>query len=392
MKTVLLVAELGAGLGHVAPLLLVGERIHRNWSGRRPVRVLLVTADPAAAKAAFPESPVRVVAAPQATPKLRLASHTASYGDILTLLGYGQQSLLAPAVAAWDDLFALLKPDLLVADHSPTACLAARGAIPVIAIGSGYTLPPDNMPLFPSLLRGVSPPMAQTQILASANAVLTERGRPPLARLPEIFVAEQRAVFTLPMLDPYGPLRREPLLGTYHGGLAPMPPPDKPRIFVYAGADPERMDAMVQVLGRVNVPVSAYFGAREFAAARFLQNRGGEIHVSLPAIADVLAGASLVLSHGGAGLANAALTAGRPQIVLPIHAESRLTAGRIEALGTGLYLEKDIDERLGEAVETVLGDDSYRVRAEALAGKIASMGLPEDPVGRVVQGAIDLLR
>ncbi|MEM9277464.1 MAG: hypothetical protein AAGA76_02705, partial [Pseudomonadota bacterium] len=161
---------------------------------------------------------------------------------------------------AWDDLINLTKPDLIVADHSPSICLAARSRIPIIQTGTGFTLPPVSLPQFPSLLRESAAPTIQKQILLAINEILEERNSKLCKRLPELLDTEYRAIFSLPHLDPYSGIRKEDLLGSYHKGLVPSVPPKKSKVFVYAGSGMRDLDTIVQSISDSDVEVEAYFG------------------------------------------------------------------------------------------------------------------------------------
>lgn len=61
---------------------------------------------------------------------------------MLLNLGYRHVDELQASVRAWKNLFAMLQPDLLVCDHSPTALLVARGMpIPKFAIAPQPVIP-----------------------------------------------------------------------------------------------------------------------------------------------------------------------------------------------------------------------------------------------------------
>ena len=57
----------------------------------------------------------------------------------------------------------------MIADFAPLAALAARGRIPLVHIGNGYTLPPHEMPRFPLLHRYSPPVWYEEQTLATIN-------------------------------------------------------------------------------------------------------------------------------------------------------------------------------------------------------------------------------
>jgi UDP:flavonoid glycosyltransferase YjiC (YdhE family) len=67
-----------------------------------------------------------------------------------------------------------------------------------------------------------------------------------------------------------------------------------------------------------------------------LRAAGVEVLDTLPALAEVLAGASVVVSHANTGLAQAALLTGRPQLVFPQQLEQLLNMQLLQRLGVAL--------------------------------------------------------
>jgi zeaxanthin glucosyltransferase len=91
-----------------------------------------------------------------------------------------------------------------------------------------------------------------------------------------------------------------------------------------------------------------------------------------PAVLPRCAGALL---HGGFNTVLDALAAKVPMAVAPLAFEQPGTAARIARSGAGLALTGRLSRRrLSEALGHVLDEPSYRVRAQALAGEIASLG------------------
>ena len=83
--------------------------------------------------------------------------------------------------------------------------------------------------------------------------------------------------------------------------------------------------------------------------------------------------ASLCITHAGLNTALEALSAGVPMVAIPITNDQPGVGARIAFTGTGQVIPlKELSVgRLREAVETVLSDDSYRERANALRAAIA---------------------
>ncbi|MEH6728473.1 MAG: nucleotide disphospho-sugar-binding domain-containing protein, partial [Hyphomicrobiales bacterium] len=106
---------------------------------------------------------------------------------------------------------------------------------------------------------------------------------------------------------------------------------------------------------------------------------------------DVLPAATAVMSHGGAGLTQAAMIVGRPQIILPIHFESEATAGRLESLGVGKGIRSANADDLKNAISAVLEVRRFGENAQALASKISDMKLPDSATRLVAQRVMEHL-
>src|SRR5438105_2513582 len=144
MATILFAWELGGGLGHMMQMVplaraLVG-RGHRVFAALR---------DLAAGETVFARTDVCYLQAPWAPPAAGGAAHavTANFAHLLENVGWGNQRALFAHACAWENLFALARPEVVVFDHSPTALLASRG-LPMrrVVIGSGFCVPPDRSP------------------------------------------------------------------------------------------------------------------------------------------------------------------------------------------------------------------------------------------------------
>lgn len=391
MKKILFVSELGAGLGHIAPLKAVADQVLAQRSDSAQYECVFSVKDCVGAHQAFTGAAFPMLPAPVSEPSQTAITRTSSYSEVLEQIGYLKKDRLTSTLSAWDDVLTLLKPDLIVADHSPSLCLAARGRIPVALIGSAHTMPPVNLPRYPSLRAGVAPAQYQEAMLRNINSVLTDRGQPTLSALPELLNTEKRFVFSLPQADPYAGLRNEELLGSYNEGLRRTDLPDEPHLFLYAGAVPEYLDPIIQAVSQTKAKISAYLGNTNTAAAQFLKLRGGHIYSKPPELSEILPTVTAVMSHGGAGLSQAALIVGRPQIIVPIHFESEATAGRLENLGVGKGIRSANVDDLKNAVSAVMEVRRFSENAQNVARTIADMNLPDSAMHLVAKGVLELL-
>jgi UDP:flavonoid glycosyltransferase YjiC (YdhE family) len=92
----------------------------------------------------------------------------------------------------------------------------------------------------------------------------------------------------------------------------------------------------------------------------------------------VLPHADVVVSHGGSGSTLAALAYGLPILFVPQGADQFENAAQVQALGAGLRLVPDeLDVTAARsALESLLGDGSYREHAHKVAEEIAAMPDP----------------
>lgn len=91
---------------------------------------------------------------------------------------------------------------------------------------------------------------------------------------------------------------------------------------------------------------------------------------------DVLPHASVVVGHGGFGTTMGALTAGVPQVVVPVFTTDQLiNAVHVAAAGAGVMLPEwsSVEDQLADAVATVSSDPQYRRSAEQIAKAIAAL-------------------
>ncbi len=136
MVKILFTWELGEGTGHTTPYIkLISQLEARGHQVSFALRSLHKAHDQ------FGGFKTKWYQAPLVLPRhVNVTMPINSYPKILHNNGYDNAGRLASMIAAWKNLYALIDPDLLVFDYSPTAMLAARGSrARRIAIGTGFT-------------------------------------------------------------------------------------------------------------------------------------------------------------------------------------------------------------------------------------------------------------
>ncbi|MGI5479974.1 macrolide family glycosyltransferase [Streptomyces lavendofoliae] len=115
-----------------------------------------------------------------------------------------------------------------------------------------------------------------------------------------------------------------------------------------------------------------------------------EVHASVPQL-DVLAAASVFVTHGGMGSIMEALHHGVPLVAVPQMAEQRVNAGRIERLALGVHLPRETVSggSLREAVARAAADPGIAAGVAAMRAEIRGAGgaaAAADTVERVLSG------
>src|SRR3954470_10726856 len=119
MSKILFSWEGGANLGHVDRMLGVAAILRDR--GHVPVFALR---DVSRTFTRVVSLGYQVVQAPTLSPR---SARMNNYAGILATVGWAEAEVLAGLISAWRELFKLVGPDMLMADHSPTALLAWRG-------------------------------------------------------------------------------------------------------------------------------------------------------------------------------------------------------------------------------------------------------------------------
>jgi UDP:flavonoid glycosyltransferase YjiC (YdhE family) len=345
MARILLAWEMGANMGHIDRLLALARVLRTRGHDMFFVLRDLSRAHPRLVSEGF-----AIGQAPVWLPRLANPPRLNNYAAVLASAGWLDAQGLAGLVTAWRTWFDLLQPDLLVCDHAPTALLAARGrALPVWCVGTGFELPPTGEGFFPSFAAGnaqdrAACPLYDRTVLAPTNTALALLNEPLLARLTDIFAPAHKALTSLPELahyDGYGDEVRwaGPSYIADSGQPPAWPAGTSPRVFVYLDPGHAEFNDLMAALKAGGQRCLVYAkGLAPLAATRLA---GPQLRfVDAPLRLDqTLADADLAISHGGHGTVAAAALAGKPQLLLPNHAEQTMSARRLVAAGLALAAE-----------------------------------------------------
>jgi UDP:flavonoid glycosyltransferase YjiC (YdhE family) len=367
--------ELGAGFGHVAPMRVLAQHLRE----RGHQCVFAVSNLDAAARFLEPDLGTLLQAPIRLNAGARAVREQLSYASILHNSGFDDAAGLVARLRAWRALIEQNACDCVIADHAPTAILAARTlSLPTAVIGTGFTVPPPTSP-FPSFRHDLQIPtelLARNDdaVLGIANAALERLDAAPLPSLQAIFESCFPALFTYRELDHYACERPAPYLGVpdfSHGADVTWGERREPRIFAYLRPF-DSFHALLQTLHALPCQVLLRVSEVDPATlAKFV--RPGfvivdrEVHMRRAAET-----CDAFINYAAHGTVAEMLLAGKPGLLTPYTREQTLLAQRVSQLGATLTLSSPKDAVDASLITRLLEDPSLRSAAQTFATRYAS--------------------
>lgn len=383
MTTALLVWELGDGLGHVTRLIKIAERLTQ-----KNVRCLFVVRNIELAGKYVRDRGFEVIQSPIATiDPIRGPDGTqpATMTDILGSIGFAKPERLAVLVSAWETLLDLIAPDVVISDYAPTANLALFGGpVPNLVIGDGFTLQPPEMDRFPPFRRA-RPAFDDAEVLKVVARVQADRGRQSLDHLPQLFGGSAHEVVTLPELDPFRDQRRHLGIGPISATPDPVESEPSQDYFAYLSAGYRFTAKILNGLIASGRPGSVYLRDSSAEARDRLRGLGLNIHEDAQDMPEMAESSAVIIHHGGVGTAETVLALGRPQLVVPRHAEQWLNASSLGRLGVALAVrasEALTSEQVAAALVTARTRPDFAERSKSLSATLAER--PKDALDHVL--------
>lgn len=389
MTRVLCGWELGGGLGHLFRLAPIGAEL-----AKRGCRVSYAIPDVAHGEPYLCTSADQILPAPvcQAPRKAHPLSQT--YSQILLRSGYWHRDSLEKQLRGWLALFEVAQPDLLVAEHAPTALLAARKAgLARAAIGTGFSLPPLTAPL-PGLQPWFTIPdnylvEREQEFLGCVNPALKALGAPALTAAAEIFEGAERLLCALPELDHYGARADTrywgPVLYTAEDCEPPLPSAQRDNIFLYIKPAHRLFRQIVHLLKEMGLPTLAFAPGLDADEQRALQAKNFSVTLQPVNLKTVAARCRLMISHGGHNAGTFMLRAGVPLFICPMEVEQAVWAYRLRALGLADTVNFFNPERnLRDKIESALSENAALSPVRAFAAKYAALD-PGSQIAEIVE-------
>ncbi|NBZ86483.1 hypothetical protein [Stagnihabitans tardus] len=381
---VVLAWELGGNWGHVRRLRALGEALTAQGHSVHYVLQELGALRPLPRGAVLWPAPVWSGLLRHAA--LRGLGEPRRFGDVLANLGLQGSAMVEGLLLGWESLLSAIRPDVVVGDFAPSLMLAARGRMPRVAVGTGFTVPPTHLPGFPPFPGAETEPLvAEDALLTLVNRALERVGRPLLDHLPQMVQAEAALPAVFAELDPAGALRQDRLLTpSIPAEVLTATRPETPgaAVFAYLPAADLGADhlALVEALAR-RVPVTAVMPGLDATRGERLARAGVRLMQQALTWDRIAKGHSLVLCAGGMGTVSSALALGLPLAVLPHGFEQKLTARALDRAGLGALPGVSAEGLAGLILDETARGAALARAAEAAQGFRARM---TDPVAETV--------
>jgi UDP:flavonoid glycosyltransferase YjiC (YdhE family) len=383
-KTVLLGWEFGANLGHITVMEKYASAFSKNgWD------CVFALRDTSQAQTILGHSGFKWLQAPITVTGLGGLDSMINYADVLLHHGYASADSLLGLTRAWLTLCELVKPDLLLADSSPTMALVSRiTQIPLCHIGNGFSVPPavSPWPIFPGReKKAQSEPDRLIQIeqliLRHLNSVLQQFKQPALNQLADLYRQQQAFIYGLKALDHYdradnlvtyvlpeaAQLAKAPVHWPITLGPADKGPAPK-KVFVYLRTEFPGTLATLTALSALGTQVIAFIPDLSELQVKQLQSDTLLVSKQMVDVDAVLVDCDLVVCHGG-GLSESALRAGIALYLLPTFSEQRGRAQRVEQLGCGLWSPVSATTVHKTPLKRLLQEPQFRTNAKKFSEK-----------------------
>ena len=380
-RRALLTWELGDNFGHIAKLIKVGGVLRAAG-----VEVFVALQNLAGVAPLLDQLDATLLAAPYAKvkPPSDPKRPILTYADDLRPCGYDKPRELAALIRAWDGLYQLVQPDLLLVNSSPTALLAARPYTNMlkVAMGIGYEVPCLSEPMPPLRYWEKNNPEElqshERSVLNVINEAQTILGRDAVCSIADMLRTDMSFITAFPEFDHY-PNRVEGIYtGPFFvedGGLDVTWRPRRPeakRIFAYLSHGQD-LNAVVQALHKS--PHDVILVARRISednVKALKTNPHLQVFTDPVKIKQLTQGADVCLTHGGTGTFMQFLLQGVPQVIFPNHIEQLMVAKRMEEAGVGLIGTPQGDvHKVVTVIDRVLFEPQYTEKAGLWAQKHA---------------------
>lgn len=369
MARILLTWELGAAYGHLARLRALAQPLKaRGHECAFALRDMQSSYDAVGGLGDFYQAPIKQGRAE------RIIERQISYSSLLHNQGFEKPAELAGLLLGWQSIMRAHKTDMVYADHSPVAMIAAKTlGLPVCYVGTGFTLPPLQTP-FPSFRFESEVPESalmnhESSVLTVINKAMEIIKHPPFQDAQEIFRGQMPGLLSYEEMDHYAVPRPAPYLGiadSTFGEAPPWPEMRGPKVFAYLRPTPF-FEATLKALQTCRFPVLMRVSDVALEKLKPFLRKG--MIITTRAIDFTLAASECdaFVNYAAHGTTCEFLLGGKPGVLTPNHRERRMVARRATQMGAVEQVQEADAEKIGQALEKVIQEPAYRTAAQGFA-------------------------
>jgi UDP:flavonoid glycosyltransferase YjiC (YdhE family) len=392
IRTILFAWEIGQGFGHVLPLLPIARELKAQGH-----QVIFALRDVRSSGSLLKGEGFTVVQAPTHPDQFFPARgpQPQTMADILKVFGFTSMQRLPGLVSAWEGLFDLCKPDVVVASYAPLSLLCARRAgIPSILMALPFELPPAVHPCPPMRPESkTSDGLVDGRIVQTINAVF---GVGFVNSVHEIFLATKVFMMSFPELDAFGPRSDVEYCGnlfvTDVGGTPVWPEgKNSQKVFAYLNSSLPNLGGLRE---KIHASPYAYCIVLSNADETLLREwQAPNVSVVSEAVRldQALANCHAVLSYGGPGFISASLLAGKPIVFYVRNLEPYLSARQVAKLGAGILPVPQTAAGVLSGLDQVLNQGTFANAAQLFACKHKGHSV-QGAATTIVAAALQMIR
>lgn len=395
-KHVVFAWELGANYGHLTKIVSLSH--HLLQSG---FKISYVIKDLSYLLKLNVPSNIDIYQAPNWPLEGSASKLIVSFSDILWNIGYKNDEKLFGMIKGWHQILDLIKPDLLICNHSPTAALVGRFFdFPVSYYGTGFEIPSIQYPMA-SIRQWEHVTLNQLKksdqkTLKVINQTLEKLSQPALKNVAEIFEVEKTFLCTLPEIDPYQQRGDIPYWGPIMEvgqGIEPYWNRKKQKkIFVYMNPTFKVNERIFQAIGNQDCFVNAHFSGG--VVPEYLQNKPYDnVNVSTKPfnMSVVMQETDLLICQSSHAMACVGLLFGKPMLLVPSQQEQKLTTMNLVKIGIAEEVGlQDTVAIIAQKIDKVLFHPNYENNAQFMQDKYKSFELNKQ-VGLIAEECKELL-
>lgn len=370
--------EFGGGLGHIFYDLPLAKKLQER--GHEVICIMKNVID---AENILGKQGIKVLQAPVWQVKVNKLENTFSYIETLFNQGYLVNGALQSMVVAWKNLLEVVKPDLLIIDHAPTALIAGRViGLKVINYGTGFFIPPAQKPI-PTIIPWVKTPQglleySEKKAVSTINNVLIKLKAPIIEYFSDLLKVDENILATFAELDHYQSRGKAqywgPVINQETGGARPQWPqkPDTKKIFCYLKPNYPNLDEIITALGQTDAVCIAYIPNLSSKIKKSLGSSILFLSEEPLNMEQVCQECDLIVCHAGHGTVAYSLLRGKPLLLLPEHdqLEQILLARKVAMQKLGLLIfTRQQKKNFREKLEKLLTEPDFTFQAQRFAHK-----------------------